>query len=81
MRSNHTCLAVIAIDSALKKDQTYYLQAFSKRVKTDWQRKKKIRQTMADLEGSSDDSDEKQNKAISRYRFFFENTILKIFFF
>ena len=37
--SNHTCLAVITIDSALKKDENCYLQAFSKRVRTDWQRK------------------------------------------
>ena len=30
--SNHTCLAVISMDSALKKDKNYYPQVFSKRV-------------------------------------------------
>ena len=28
--SNHTCLAVISLDSALKKDVSYYLQVFLK---------------------------------------------------
>ena len=28
--SNHTCLAVISLDSALKKDENYYLQVFLK---------------------------------------------------
>ena len=28
--SNHTCLAVISLDSALNKDRNYYLQAFLK---------------------------------------------------
>ena len=26
--SNHTCLAVISLDSALKKDENYYPQVF-----------------------------------------------------
>ena len=26
--SNHTCLAVISLDSALKKDENYYVQVF-----------------------------------------------------
>ena len=26
--SNHTCFAVISLDSALKKDDNYYLQVF-----------------------------------------------------
>ena len=26
--SNHTCLAVISLDSALKKDENYYSQMF-----------------------------------------------------
>ena len=26
--SNHTCLAVISLDSALKKDENYYTQVF-----------------------------------------------------
>ena len=28
--SNHTCLAVISLDSALKKDDNYYSQVFLK---------------------------------------------------
>ena len=30
MDSNHTCLAVISLDSALKKDENYYPQVFLK---------------------------------------------------
>ena len=30
--SNYTCLAVISLDSALKKDENYYLQVFLKSV-------------------------------------------------
>ena len=31
--SNHTCLAVISLDSPLKKDENYYLYVFSKECK------------------------------------------------
>ena len=31
--SNHTCLAVVSLDSALKKDENYYLQMFLKECK------------------------------------------------
>ena len=31
--SNHTCLAVIKIDSAFKKDENYYVQVFLKECK------------------------------------------------
>ena len=31
--SNYTCLAVISLDSALKKDDIYYLQVFLKECK------------------------------------------------
>ena len=30
---NHTCLAVISLDSALKKEENYYLQVFLKECK------------------------------------------------
>ena len=30
LNSNHTCLAVITLDSALKKDDNYYPQVFLK---------------------------------------------------
>ena len=33
LNSNHTCLAVISLDSALKKDDSYYLQVFLKECK------------------------------------------------
>ena len=33
MDSNHTCLAVISLDSALKKDENYYPQVFLKESK------------------------------------------------
>ena len=31
--SNHTCLAVISLDSALKKDENYYSEVFLKECK------------------------------------------------
>ena len=31
--SNHTCLAIISLDSALKKDENYYPQVFLKQCK------------------------------------------------
>ena len=33
VNSNHTCVAVIILDSALKKDSNYYPQVFSKECK------------------------------------------------
>ena len=33
MNSNHACLAVISLDSALKKDENYYMQVFLKECK------------------------------------------------
>ena len=33
MHSNNTCLAVISLDSTLKKDNTYYQQVFLKEYK------------------------------------------------
>ena len=56
MDSNHTCLAVISLDSALKKDENYYLQVFLKNCK--YIEKKVIRHIVDDLESSSDDSDQ-----------------------
>ena len=54
--SNHTCLEVISLDSALKKDENYYPQVFSKECK--YIEKKVIWHIMDDLESSSDDSDD-----------------------
>ena len=54
----HTCLAVIRLDSALKKDEKYYLQVFLKECK--YIEKKVIRHIndyLSDF-SSSDESDE-----------------------
>ena len=48
MVSNHTCLAVISLDSALKKDENYYSQMFLKECKCS--EKKMIRHNIDDLE-------------------------------
>ena len=53
--SNHTCLAVISLESTLKKDENYYLQVFLKKYK--YINKKVVRHITDDLESSSDDSD------------------------
>ena len=55
MDSNHTCLAVISLDSVLKKDDNYHLQVFLKECK--YIEKKVIRHINDDLE-SCNDSDE-----------------------
>ena len=56
MDSNHTCLAVMNLDSALNKDGNYYPKVFLKECKhID---KKVIRYIIHDLDSSSDDSDE-----------------------
>ena len=56
--SNHTCLAVITLDSALKKDENYYPQVFLKECK--YIEKKVIRYINNTLSNfsSSDESDE-----------------------
>ena len=54
--SNHTCLALISLDAALKKDDNYYLQVFLKDIE-----KKVIRHINSNLSAfsSSNVSDEK----------------------
>ena len=54
--SSHTCLAVINLDSAPKKDENYYSQVFKNECK--YIEKKVVRHIIDDLESSSDDSDE-----------------------
>ena len=54
--SNHTCLAVITLDSAFKKDDNYYLEVFLKECK--YIEKKIVRHIIDGLHSSSDDSDE-----------------------
>ena len=60
MYSNHTCLAVISMDSALKKDDNYYPQVFLKECK--YIEKKVVRyvhDNLSDFSSSSgDESDE-----------------------
>ena len=55
MDSNHTCLAVISLNSALKRHENYYSQVFLKECR--YIKKKLIRHIIDDLE-RSDDSDE-----------------------
>ena len=55
--SNHTCLAVIALDSVLKRDDNYYLQEVLKECKCI--EKKEIRHITDYLESCSDNWDEK----------------------
>ena len=56
--SNHTCLVVIILVSALKKDDNYYLQVFLKECK--YIDKKVVRHINDNLSNfsSSDESDE-----------------------
>ena len=54
--SNHTCLAVVMIDSALKREENYYLQVFLKEGK--YIEKEVIRHITEDIEVLSSDSDE-----------------------
>ena len=53
--SNYTCLAVFVIDSALKKDEYYYLQEFLNEFKYI---EEVIRYIIGDPKLSSDESDE-----------------------
>ena len=61
--SNHTCLAVFSLDSPLKKDENYYLQAFLK--ECTYIEKKVIKHIIDDLESSSDDPDESDEESFS----------------
>ena len=57
--SNHACLAVITLDSALKKNDNYYPQVFLKECK--YIEKKVIRHindNLSDFSSDDDDSDE-----------------------
>ena len=56
--SNHTCLAVISLDSALTKNDSYYPQVFLKECKY-IQKKvvRYIRDNLSDFSCSSDESD------------------------
>ena len=75
--SNHTCLAVISLDSTLNKDGNYYPQVFLKKCK--YIMKKVIKYIIDGLESFSDDSHEEKIKALRLM--FFERVILKMYFF
>ena len=55
---NHTCLAVISLDSAVNKDGNCCPEIFLRQCK--YIEKKVIRHIIDDLESSADDSDEDQ---------------------
>ena len=55
MDSNHTCLTVVNLDSALKKDENFYPQVFLK--ECNYIEKKVVRHIMDDLKSSTNDSD------------------------
>ena len=81
--SNQTCFAVINIDSALKKDENYYLQVFLKDSKYIEKEKKIIRHIIDDLEDFPDGSDEEYIKFKYQDNFknvIFERAILKMHF-
>ena len=78
---NQTCLPVIALDSALKKDDSYYPQVFLKQCK--YIEKKvvtHIHDSLSDFSSDDEKSDKEQIKAIWLIIFeniFFEGAILK----
>ena len=76
--SNHTCLIVISLDSAFKKDDNCYRQVFLKRYK--YIEKKVIRYISDNLNdfSSSDESVEEKIKAIRLI--IFDGTILRMYF-
>ena len=58
--SNHTCLAIISLDSALNKDGNYYRQVFLKELK--YIKKIIIRHIIDGLESSSHYSDDSEEE-------------------
>ena len=71
--SNHTFLAVISLDSALKKDENWYMQSFLKECKNI--KVKLIGHIINDLESSSDDSHEESIQGMGLM--FFENFLFE----
>ena len=55
--SNHTYIVVISMDSALKKDGSYYLQAFLKECKYIKKIVRHIHDSLSDFSYSSDEPD------------------------
>ena len=76
--SNHTCLALISLDSALKKDEDYYLQVFLKEcIYIEKYVVSQINDNLSDFSSSdnSDKSDEQKIKAI--WLMLFENVVFE----
>ena len=57
--SNYTCLAVISLDSALKKDDNYYPQVFLK--ECEYIEKRHINDNLSDFSSDDDESDGRIN--------------------
>ena len=71
--SNHTCLSVISLDSALKKDNSYFLQVFLKKQCKRFEKKvvRHIHDNLSDFSYFSSKSDEESIK-ISHIRLAFQ---------
>ena len=78
MVSNHTCLALISLDSALKKDEDCYLQVFLKEcIYIEKYVVSQINDNLSDFSSSdnSDKSDEQKIKAV--WLMLFENVVFE----
>ena len=78
--SNHTCLAVTSLDSAVKKDDSFYQQVFLKECKCT--EKNVIGHIIDDLQSCSNDSDNTNEEKIKHIKLIFvEETIFEDVFF
>ena len=86
--SNHTCLALTSLDSAVKKDDSFYQQVFLKECKCT--EKNVIGHIIDDLQSCSNDSDNTSEEKIKHIKLifveetifedvFFDRTILKMY--
>ena len=62
--SNHACLAVTNLDSALKKDKNYYSKVLLKKWKYNEKEKKKLLGILLKTKSFSSDSDKEQIKTM-----------------
>ena len=62
--SNHACLAVTNLDSALKKDKNYYYKVLLKKWKYNEKEKKKLLGILLKTKSFSSDSDKEQIKTM-----------------
>ena len=73
--SNHPCLAVISLDSVLKKDGTFYPWVILKECK--YIEKKVVKHITDHLESSCNDSDDSNEEQIKDIKLMFLRTILQ----